>query len=372
MSLYHAHLNTAKKILSEYDGEEPFALFLKKYFSRYKKYGSKDRKQVGHLCYCYFRLGKALQNIPVEEKIIVGLFLCLTKSEEMLNALRPEWNEKSSLSIEEKLSFIKFPLSLESVFPWKEELNEGIDRERFCESFFQQPDLFLRLRPGKEEWVKEKLCKAGIDFILVNDSCISINNSSKIDTIIEIDKEAVVQDYNSQQTGEIIKSYIQNLKSKNTIWDCCAGSGGKSIMLYDCYHGNMDITVSDIRESILINLKRRFARAGINNFQSHILDLSKENLQSSIFNKKYSIVLADVPCTGSGTWGRTPEQLFYFKKEKISEYAALQKKIISNVIPHIKAGGYLVYITCSVFGKENEEMIELIETRIPSSINQYG
>jgi 16S rRNA (cytosine967-C5)-methyltransferase len=53
--------------------------------------------------------------------------------------------------------------------------------------------------------------------------------------------------------------------------------------------------------------------------------------------------------------------LSYFKKEKISEYASLQKKILSNAIPHLLPGGYLFYITCSVFKKENEDAVEFIQ-----------
>ena len=46
---------------------------------------------------------------------------------------------------------------------------------------------------------------------------------------------------------------------------------------------------------------------------------------------------------------------------KIESYSALQKKIVSSVIPQLKSGGFFVYITCSVFKKENEEVAEFIK-----------
>jgi 16S rRNA (cytosine967-C5)-methyltransferase len=146
------------------------------------------------------------------------------------------------------------------------------------------------------------------------------------------------------------------------VWDCCAGSGGKSIMAYDL-NPAIDLVVSDVRESILANLKKRFEIAGIKNYRSLILDLANGNTQHSIINNQSSIIIADVPCSGSGTWSRTPEQMFYFDAGKIDEYAAIQKKIVSNIIPHLQPGGQLLYITCSVFKKENEELVNYLKEK---------
>ena len=349
MSRFHSYLNSAKEILSIYQGEEPFTSFLKKYFAQHKKFGSTDRKRIGHLCYCYFRLGKNSTDLPIEEKILTGLFLCSSQSNETLSLLKPELSEKINLSLQEKLSSINCQLS--SVSPWVDELSENISQEKFCESFFIQPDLFLRLRPGKENTVKQKLQNAGIDFKTISDSCLALDNSTKIDSIIELDIEAVVQDHNSQQ----IQKFFPGKKTK--VWDCCAGSGGKSIMLYDL-DAKIELTVSDIRESVLANLKKRFERAGISKYKNFVADLTHG---SGLTTQNFDLIIADVPCTGSGTWSRTPEQLFYFDKNSIEKFSNLQQKIVSNVVPHLQQGGYLLYITCSVFKKENEEMVKYIQ-----------
>ena len=306
-------------------------------------------------------------NTSTEEKILTGLFLCSDKSNEILAALKPEWNEKYELSLNEKLLIINSSLLISEFFPWKKELSEGIDHENFCRSFLIQPDLFLRLRPGKEKIVIQKLKQAGIDFKMISDTCLALPNASKIDEVVELDKEAVIQDQNSQRAGELIKSEVLNLKSKISVWDCCAGSGGKSIMLYDI-NTKINLTVSDTRESILANLKKRFSNAGIRDFKSLIIDLSQN--KSEIKDLKPEIIIADVPCSGSGTWSRTPEQLYFFQERKILEYSNLQKRIVSNAIAHLQPGGSFVYITCSVFKKENEEMAMYIKENFPLQLKQ--
>ncbi len=369
-----SYLNSAVQILQAYNGQEPFASFCKKHFSQHKKYGSKDRKQISHLCYCYFRLGKAAMVLPAKERIMAGLFLCSYEPNEMLAVLKPEWNEKTELIRDEKYSMLNAPrlngavgqeFSMLNVFPWKDELSEGIDNEKFIGSFFIQPDLFLRLRPGKENIVKQKLQQAGIEFKIISDDCIAMSNATKLGKVIELNKEAVVQDYNSQKVGELlIDGQTETVRQgvPYRVWDCCAGSGGKSIMTIDIL-GDIDLTISDIRKSILINLKQRFKESGIDNYNSYVIDLTEKSCKALPLEsgKGFNLILCDAPCTGSGTWSRTPEQLYFFDKNEIDRYASLQKQIVSNTIPCLQPGGYFLYITCSVFKKENEEVVGFIQ-----------
>lgn len=299
-----------------------------------------------------------MPSVSIEEHILIGLFLCSSESNEILKALKPEWNDVVTTTIEEKISLNGISISMQNIFSWQNELSETIDANEFIYSHLQQPDLFLRLRPVNEALVKQKLYTAGISFDIVSDTCLALPNSSKIDEVIELDKEAVVQDYSSQRIGEFLHQV--KLRPSDRLWDCCAASGGKSIMVKDIL-GDIDLTVSDVRESILINLKKRFAAAGIKNYKSVIADLSKP--LKYFDNKSFNFIIADVPCSGSGTWGRTPEQLNFFDDRKIEEYAELQKTIISNAITKLTMDGYLLYITCSVFKKENEEVIDFIKEK---------
>ena len=310
-------------------------------------------------------------NVTLDEKILTALFLCSDKPNEILQNLKPEWNEEVGLPVQAKLLIINSSFLISNVFPWKNELSEGIGHEEFSKSFFVQPDLFLRLRPGKESIVKQKLQQTGIHFDTIADTCLALLNTSKIDTVVELDKEVVIQDFSSQQTGRFFSSAVASLQNdKPTVWDCCAGSGGKSIMAHDL-KPEIELTVSDVRESILANLKRRFEKAGIKNYKSFISDLTEnKSAQPLTFNLQPSIVIADVPCSGSGTWSRTPEQLYYFNENKIEEYSVLQKKIVSNAIPHLQPGGTFIYITCSVFKKENEEVVEFIKEKFHLKLQQ--
>jgi 16S rRNA (cytosine967-C5)-methyltransferase len=355
----YSHLNTVKKIVESYDGSIPFAVWLKQFFKQDKKFGSQDRKQIAHASYCYYRLGGSFREIAFEERVLTALYLCSNSPNRILEELKSEWNDSIGQPIDKKLENLSATDEIEKVFPFNDELSTKIDFLEFNKSVLTQPHLFLRIRPGKQTKALKQLEEAGIKFTLLNNDCIQLDNQSKIDEVVDIDGDVVVQDYNSQRTIEVVSDYYKE-GSKVSVWDCCAASGGKSILVHDHYPAAR-LTVSDVRESILINLRNRFKRAGIRGYESFVTDLSVENFSR---DKQYDLVLCDAPCSGSGTWSRTPEQLYFFKREKIDEYAELQKKIVNSASRALKQGGYLLYITCSVFSKENEEVVEFIQSNL--------
>lgn len=366
MGRFHSYLNSALQILGLYKGDEPFASFLKKFFATDKKYGSKDRKYIGQLCYCWFRTGKMFAGKPTTENILAALFLCSKEENEILENLEPGWNPKVFLPLDEKCLVPGIPCSIPDIFPFKDELSDGIPHSQYCASMLVQPDLYLRIRPGMKEKVMQKLDATGCSFSLAGENCMVLPNATKVEDIIELNKEAVVQDYSSQRVGEFLQLVRRGMPGKLPIdvWDCCAASGGKSILAKDIL-GDINLTVSDVRESIIINLRQRFKAAVITGYKAVQADLTAEHIVDHIITNQQSVIIADVPCTGSGTWSRTPEQLYYFKEDKTAEYAALQRKIVTNVIPSLAPGGYLLYITCSVFKKENEEMVAYIKEKFP-------
>ena len=351
----YSYLNTAKFILEEYKPGVPFAAWLKEFFKKDKKFGSRDRKQIAHLCYCYFRAAKALSHLDVQQRIIWSLFLCGKNQNKLLEGLDIKLNESAHLSIDEKIYLAKdVQFQLEYIFPWQKELSDEIVHKEYCRSFLIQPDLFLRIRPGGQQKILTALQSASISFETEDSSCIRLSNNTKIDELIELDRDVVVQDLNSQHTLDALDGVLEKDR-KLKVWDCCAASGGKSLLLHDQFL-NASIFATDIRSSILHNLQKRFERAGIKDYRSQVHDVSQHPLKET-----FDVVICDAPCSGSGTWSRTPEQLYFFEGDKIEYYSNLQKKISLNAAKSVKQSGYFVYITCSVFKKENEVLIEFIE-----------
>ena len=356
---YYSHLNTAVSILEQYRGEIPFHHYLKSFFSAEKKYGSKDRRNISHLCYCYFRTGKMLQSFSIRDQIIYGLFLCSDSPSPTLETIGLELNQAfGSFDLKAPESRLKYlqqnlqDLDMMAIFPLHDELSDGIDTKAFLLSLLIQPELFLRIRPGKEKKTISILEENGINCKKWSDQTLSVPNRTPVETLFRLNRDLEIQDYSSQRTAGYLPRF-EKLPQNLQVWDCCAASGGKSIMVYDSIPG-IELTVSDKRFSILQNLKLRLKEAEIPVQNLFTAEIEKEPPPPGNFD----LIIADLPCTGSGTWGRSPENLRYFQPAEISRYAVLQKKILSNIIPVAKTGGYILYITCSVFKKENEELMD--------------
>lgn len=363
---FHSYLNTTAFIIETYDGSTPLVHHLKHYFAQFKKHGSKDRKFISHLCYCYFRLGTALEQLLIPERIRIGFFLCNTRVGVWAALYDEQWLNNWSEDVNVRITFIQqqYPaFSIHEIFPWQNELSEGVDGTAFSLSHLVQPFLYLRIRSGFEKTVIQRLRDLEIPFQKITASSLALANGTKLDDVIRINTEAVVQDLSSQSIASFITpSLVQlNWQLQWKVWDCCTASGGKTILLYDI-HKKAEFYLSDVRESMQHQLKQRLDAAQIHHWKFATADLTE---QTTPFGKhqQFDFIIADVPCTGSGTWARTPEQIQYFQPAMIEEYASTQKKIVSNVVESLKDTGYLLYITCSVFKKENEEVVAFIQQK---------
>ncbi len=351
---FQSYLNTATSLIVKYDIKTPFAIYLKNYFAQYKKHGSTDRKNIATLCYSYYRLGKALEKLSVEERIKIGFFVCNDSPKQYEFLYKENFLNSWSIEINNRIQFIKslYPYFTSEVFSLSDEIGNMNNKEEFISSHFVQPDLFLRIRPHKKNIVIKKLEDKKISFDEIGEDCLRLNNTTSIKDVLEMNKEVVVQDYSSQQTSNLIDLVKHQINEPIRFWDCCAASGGKTILAFDILKPKK-ITASDNRTSILHNLKKRLNEAGIHRFESFEADVSKPLQLKETFN----FIICDVPCSGSGTWARTPEQISNFSEKNIAEFSSLQYSIANNVIHHLEKNGYLLYITCSVFKKENEDVV---------------
>lgn len=359
MTRWENYMIAAEKIITDYNGSLPLHHYLKTFFKAHPHMGSRDRKRIQQLVYHYFRLGQTAHTLPLRERILLATFLCEQASDDLLHFFKPEWNERVAHPVEDKLTFAHHQLH---IFPFTAHLSNGINAAVFEQSFLHQPKLFIRMRPGKEAAILRLVENAE----RIGEHTLAFPNGTKIETIIPDKGWYEIQDLSSQETGRRF-----NPQPNEHWWDCCAASGGKSILLHD-QQPKIHLFASDVRASIIENLKKRFAEAGIKNYASKVIDLTSPALRSALPRTKFAGIVLDAPCSGSGTWGRSPENLYYFKEEQITKYAALQKQIARNVAPFLEDGGTLIYITCSVFKEENEDAVEFLKNECGLRMEESG
>jgi len=320
--------------------------------------GSNDRRSASRLLYNYYRIGKAFQDRPIEERLFLAEFLCTSVDNPFLQHFRADLNEKIYLSLEEKVAYLitESGFKINDVFPF-DYLSQGIDQSAFLKSFFVQPDLHIRIHPGKEEKVMSGLSATAIPFRLTEKYTVTLPNGTNLNRIFSDEefptKPYEIQDLSSQQTLKYFKP-----NRYEHWWDACAASGGKSLLLFS-EQPDIKLVVSDIRESVLNNLDERFINAGLRTYQKKVLDLT-QNPDLILHHYEFDGIILDAPCSGSGTWGRTPEMINQFQDYKIQGFQNLQKAIASNLVKYLKPGKALIYITCSVFKEENEEIVDYL------------
>ena len=363
---FEQQLKTFLRVLESYPEDKPVAKFLPDFFRKNKQMGSTDRKVASGLLYTYFRLGKASNELPPQERLFIAEFLSSNTTNPFLQNFKPEFNEKIERPLGEKLEVLEATnpeFVLEDVFPFCQHLSKGIDEGEFLKSFFIQPDLFIKIYPDKSAWVTSKLEDAGISYQEGEERSLRLPNGTKLDQIFPDSKYFEIQDLSSQFACKQFKP-----QKYDYWWDCCAASGGKSINLFH-QQPEVKLLVSDIRESVLDNLDERFRNAGLLKYQKKILDLTKDP-QPFIHSFEFDGIIFDAPCTGSGTWGRSPEMINQFQEYRIKAFQNLQQSIARNIVKYLKPGKPLVYITCSVFKEENEEVVDFLVKELGLKLEQ--
>jgi len=139
------------------------------------------------------------------------------------------------------------------------------------------------------------------------------------------------------------------VKDKNLL-DLCAAPGGKSVYLSAM---GAKVTSCDIHAHRVELIKKYANRMG-ESIKVFVNDASKTNQE---FLDKFDCVLCDVPCSGFGVADSKPDVKLFKTKQDIESLASLQKQILQISSQYVKVGGELVYSTCTIFKKENNDVV---------------
>jgi 16S rRNA (cytosine967-C5)-methyltransferase len=160
-----------------------------------------------------------------------------------------------------------------------------------------------------------------------------------------------VQDASSQLVAEYL-----DVKPGMKVIDTCAGAGGKTLHLAALMENKGQLIATDIYESKLKKLKIRARRAGVHNVTTKPIDSSKVMKKMKGTADR---VLIDAPCSGIGVLKRNPDSKWKLQPEFVDNIKKTQAEILENYAQLVKAGGKLVYATCSILPSENENQVQL-------------
>jgi 16S rRNA (cytosine967-C5)-methyltransferase len=163
-----------------------------------------------------------------------------------------------------------------------------------------------------------------------------------------------------QDPGSVEVGKFCQVQPGMKVVDVCAGAGGKALQLAAEMKNKGIIVCTDIQDSKLRELRKRSARAGVNNIRIEHAVSEPDKIKA--FTKKYrsyaDVLLIDAPCSGSGVIKRNPDAKWRITEDFLNFTRSTQQHILHTYAEIVKPGGYLVYATCSIFPSENEQQIK--------------
>jgi 16S rRNA (cytosine967-C5)-methyltransferase len=322
---FDRRLQQAEEVLKSYAYPIPFATHVKSYLQAHKNMGGRDRRELKELLYAYLRIARGLpDNLSKKEKL--GAAHAFFHGEE------------------------KPVLDYEKLFPARDLITSSIDAKEFISSHLTQPLTWIYVKKDFVRKVETEFEALQLIPAISDGQTYGFEPETKL-TETQGFKNGWfwVQDYSSQRTAEFFKA-----QHGEWWWDACAGAGGKSLAFREKYP-DAHLSASDIRPSILENLGLRHRQVFGKKIDTFAADLTRPVKTNP---PQFDGIIIDAPCTGSGTWARNPEHLLYFNTTCIPDFTKKQSAILENAWVHLKPGKPLIYITCSVFPAENEDVID--------------
>lgn len=207
--------------------------------------------------------------------------------------------------------------------------------------------LRVNLRRGSRAQAQAALAEDGIVAMPVGDINCALQvvenerrvhvSSAYLDGLVEL------QDLASQEAVAGL-----DLPAGARVLDYCAGGGGKALAIADMFE--CKVFAHDMSAARTADIAPRAARAKVDIAVLSTLDISS--------HAPFDAVFVDAPCSGSGTWRRSPEAKWATTIDKVSKYSRLQSDVLAKAAGFVGRGGCLVYATCSVFQAENEGVVD--------------
>ena len=228
---------------------------------------------------------------------------------------------------------------------------------------------FLRDGPT---WVRCNLSRASRKEILESlaSQGVAVTGLSWLESMISISGYDYLESLESFRNGWIqvqdvtsaLVSELADPKEGDYIIDVCAAPGGKSLHLADKLKGTGMVEARDLSEQKVAMIEENMARFGASNIKAVVWDALVTDEDA---REKADIVIADLPCSGLGIIGKKPDIKYNMTMEKMAELASLQREILAASWEYVKPGGTLVYSTCTIDTKENEENARWLLSRFP-------
>ncbi len=359
----HFHLaNTLSQALTEiFETGKHADRMIDKYLRNNRKWGARDRKFFAEGVYEIVRHKRKIQYLVETENLwdMIGAYL-VTKGYEI-----PNWVEFDNIDVARVQSRLKYakPPEVEYSFPdWLNELGAaefGTEWVELMKSLNQPAEVFLRvntLKTNADVLIKElKTEEIDAEKIKAKDFLFPNTLKLKERKNVFITQAFKKGHFEMQDAASQLVAPLLELTPGLRVVDACAGAGGKSLHIAAMLENKGKIIAMDIHEWKLKELRDRCSRAGVDVLETKLLDSNKavKRLENS-----FDRVLLDVPCSGLGVIRRNPDTKWKLSLEEIERLTELQKEIISKYSEMCKSGGLMVYATCSILHRENEEQVK--------------
>ncbi|MBO5460296.1 MAG: 16S rRNA (cytosine(967)-C(5))-methyltransferase RsmB [Ruminococcus sp.] len=168
--------------------------------------------------------------------------------------------------------------------------------------------------------------------------------------------------FSVQDISSMLVCEVADPKEGDCVIDVCAAPGGKAVHMAEKLHGTGFVQARDLTEYKVNLIWDNIDRTGLENIEAVQWDALVLDEAAA---GKADIVIADLPCSGLGVFGKKTDLKYKIKEESLESLAGLQREILANVQAYVKPGGKLIYSTCTVNPAENIENVHWMLENYP-------